>query len=114
MINVFTSFIQLLILSLLQHCCAVINRNTFIRKKQFDDCVCNPNNLQTFGYRESKLSCSEACAGDVLCSSFFYSSVDKSCRGSQHVYMSTVSCSEKVGTVYYAEGTFCFRIIILV
>ena len=95
----------ILFLSLLHQYGTVINRNFFIRKPLFDGQVCNPNTLQIFGHRDSKLSCSKACAGDALCSSFFYNTVDKSCRGSKHVYMSSALCSENVGNIYYVEGT---------
>ena len=106
MIIFYKDIIQLLIILFLRETGANLKIKTFLRKTDFNDYVCYPSNLQFFGYRESKLSCSEACGADLFCSSFFYNTLYKSCHGSQFVYLSTVACIEHVGTVYYATGRF--------
>ena len=106
MVAFYNNSIQLLSMSLFHLCFANIKIKTFLRKTDFDDYICYQNNLQAFGHRDNKLSCSKACAEEISCTSFFYNSLYKSCHGSQYAYLSAVSCIEDIGTVYYASGTF--------
>ena len=84
-------------------CSVTATGKRFIRQNVFDEFECT-GSTTWYGSRRSKIDCSEACAKDVGCTSFFYNTVDYTCHGSTLIYTNTNLCGLKTGTVYYAAG----------
>ena len=84
---------------------AIINGNTriFVRQPPFDSFVCVTE--QQYGYRRSRVMCSDACAQASGCIGFFYETVSGICNGTLVIHTNPSVCQFlNYGVGYYSDG----------